>query len=59
MTSDLRPRQPSPQPKKAKKRTPGEERVQENWKVAKAKSKEADVNKVINHAREKVNTKLK
>ena len=56
MTSDPRP---PPQPKKAKKRTPGEKRVQENWKAKKAKSKEADVNKVINHAREKVNTKLK
>ena len=46
-------------PRGPKKKTPGEDRVQDNWKADKAKSKEADVNKVINHAREKVNTKLK
>ena len=46
-------------PRGPKKKTPGKERVQDNWKADKAKSKEANVNKVINHAREKVNTKLK
>ena len=48
-----------PRPKTAKKKTPGEERVHENRKAEKAKSKEADVNMVINHVREVVNTKLK